>query len=485
MAIMRFKRVALYIRVSTEYETQKKSLENQKAVLVKYASEKGWTVVKIYMDVKTGTSNKRNGLRNLIADAKGGVFDVIIAKELSRFGRNTDDLSDLKRLLDTHDIDMVTVVDNAINTIEGDRSKFALYAWLYENESRTTSQRIKATLRQKALRGEFVNGDPPYGYDLVNKKLVPKEDETVEVVKVIYKLYLEGRGGEHIARYLTKMGYATPSMVKGRKNAGFVWHDSTVMQILSNPHYAGHLSLCRETTKDITVKKRVLNKEPVLMKNYHQAIISPEDFDAVQNLMTSRRVTGRKTGSKRTFSDVLICEDCGKKLWYYDNRKGYVCKSHVVKEQVLVESIQGDLRDYAKAYEDDEAIIEQFKKKQVATTKKANTQIKNHEKQIEKLKRAKSNLTVKYGMDEILLEDYRSAVEGINVDLVKLESQLIDSRANAPEDEVQEQTLLMKKQLMKFASFDKITREVINRFVDKIIVSENGDFEIFYRFSIC
>lgn len=169
MAIRKFLRVAIYIRVSTEHESQEKSLDNQHAILVKYASERGWVIVEIYKDIKTGTIRNCKGLRRMIEDAKQGKFDVIIAKELSRFGHNADALSDLKRLLDNNDIDMVTVVDNAINTIEGDRTMFTLYAWLYENESRTISLRIKSTLRQKAMRGEFVNGDPPYGYRLENK----------------------------------------------------------------------------------------------------------------------------------------------------------------------------------------------------------------------------------------------------------------------------------------------------------------------------
>ncbi|BBH22561.1 hypothetical protein Back11_39060 [Paenibacillus baekrokdamisoli] len=120
-------RRAVFIRVSTDKEEQKKSLDNQQPLFFNFIEEKGWELHGIYQDVESGTTDKRPNLQRLIEDAKQRKFDVILAKELSRLARNgklSYEIKDMAERSDTH----IITLDNAVNTIEGNRSMFGLYA---------------------------------------------------------------------------------------------------------------------------------------------------------------------------------------------------------------------------------------------------------------------------------------------------------------------------------------------------------------------
>ncbi|WP_066369524.1 recombinase family protein [Neobacillus fumarioli] len=148
-----------------------------------------------------------------------------------------------------------------------------MYAWLYEEESQRTSSRIKAVLKQKAINGEFKGSRPPYGYRVENKQLVPRDDDTVEAVRLIFRLYLEGKGVEAIAKEMDRQGYPTPGQVAGFRNAGRYWQGSSVKEILSNPHYVGDLVQGRTEIRSVTDKTRdeVPESEWIVIENAHEA----------------------------------------------------------------------------------------------------------------------------------------------------------------------------------------------------------------------
>lgn len=130
------------------------SLESQESMLIKYIIDNGWTLHKVYSDRETGTHDNRQGFRKLVEDAKAKKFDVIIAKELSRLARNIGLSEELKKIVLTNDLHIITL-DGAINTLDDDVSKYGLYAWLYEEESRRTSNRIKTNFNAMARKGRY------------------------------------------------------------------------------------------------------------------------------------------------------------------------------------------------------------------------------------------------------------------------------------------------------------------------------------------
>lgn len=136
----------------------------------------------------------------MIEDAQDKKFDIILAKELSRLARNDELSYKIKNLCEKNQGIHIITLDNAINTLTGNTNMFGLYTWMYEQESQNTSNRVKETLKTRAKKGLFKGSNPPYGYEVKEGKLFIRDDETPEIVRKIFREYLEGSGRESIAR---------------------------------------------------------------------------------------------------------------------------------------------------------------------------------------------------------------------------------------------------------------------------------------------
>lgn len=489
-------KAAIYVRVSTELEVQASSLVAQEDLFIKYIIDRGWTLAKVYSDSLTATKGNRPGFEQMVKDAKDKKFDIILAKEQSRLARNIGTSADFRKIVMSNDIHIVTL-DGAINTLTGDVSKYGLYAWIYENESRTTSNRIKTSFKTKADNGRYLKGEAPYGYDVSDGKLYPREDESVSVVQLIYKMYLEGHGRDSIAKYLTSKGYQTPAMLKGKKNAGTVWHGSTVMVLLRNRHYIGDLSQCKETTKDITLVGRKKLDEPIVVENTHESIISRADYFNVQAMIKNRglKTLGRATPKKSLFGDLLYCSDCSSKFWFIKAQRTYFCggykkhgkaycTKHKIKEDALIEIIRDDLRRYTSKVSDQDQIYALINKKIKKQETKSKQMVKSYEMRKANHKEAKGKLILRYTGGDITKSEYDLASEVLDNQMIDLEKQISKLMASENEATMRKSFDYMKSQLASYGNFDVIDREVLNRFVLKIVVYENETIEITYKFSV-
>ncbi|WP_027093534.1 recombinase family protein [Cohnella thermotolerans] len=486
-------RCAIYIRVSTD--KQKSSLENQRSLFFQYLEDRGWDVFDFYVDVESGTTGRRENLQRLIRDAKARKFDVILAKELSRLARNGGLSYQIRDIAMENRIHIVTL-DNAINTLEGKGEMFGLYAWMYEQESQRTSTRIKAALSSKARKGEFKGSVPPYGYRLQNGKLILAEDETLSNVKRIFRMYLEGKGFDAIARTLTREGCPTPAQVVGKKNAGLYWQGTSVKKILTNPHYVGDLVQGRQTTISVTskVREEIPREQQIVTENAHQAIISREDFEAVQRYMTGRkRQQAKPKAKKHLFTNYLFCADCGKALWYVHYRKGYVCgnyykhckhvcSQHSVKEKELSEVILNDIRSIAETLSENE-VMGRLESKAAHTRKQAEKQLQSLQRRIEKLKEQKTGLIRLLASGTITETEYKGATESSNAELFTLQEQLKCFQSQQASGSTGESIARLKKELKQFMKIKELTPEMVHRLVDKIEVKADGSVNIHYKFT--
>lgn len=488
-------RCAIYIRVSTDKEEQKTSLENQRSLFYTYVAEKNWDIFEIYVDVESGTTARRKNLERMIEDAKAKKFDVIMAKELSRLARNGSLSYEIRDTAVQHNIHIVTL-DNAINTLSGNIQNFGLYAWLYEQESQQTSNRIKAALASKARRGEFKGSVPPYGYRLQNSKLVLADDGSPDVVKRIYQMYLSGIGFDAIARKLTHEGLPTCAQLVGKKNAGLYWHGSSVKKILQNPHYVGDLVQNRQTTKSVTCKSRreLPEQERIVVSNTHPAIIEREDFEAVQRHMEGRKRKQTKPKAKKhLFTNHLYCADCGKSLWYVQNRKGYVCGTyykhgkkwctqHKVSEAELAELILSDLRSMRTAL-DEQAVMSKLESKVRQAEKKAERQLQAVLDKIEQLQKQKSGFIKLLAGGTITEDDYKAVTSSNNQEIVKLQEKAAQLSAVQSERTDSTSHLKIRKELGRLIGLKELTPDVLHRLVNKVVVTEDGTAKIHYKFA--
>ncbi|MNW41170.1 Recombinase [compost metagenome] len=488
-------RCAVYIRVSTDKEEQKTSLENQRSLFYEYLEKQGWDVFDFYIDVESGTTGKRENLQRLIKDAKERKFDVIAAKELSRLARNGGLSYQIRDIAMENRIHIVTL-DNAINTLEGKGEMFGLYAWMYEQESQRTSTRIKVALSSKAKKGEFKGSVPPYGYRLNSGKLVLAEDETPNNVKRIFRMYLEGKGFDAIARTLTREGCPTPAQVIGKKNAGLYWQGTSIKKILTNPHYIGDLVQGRQTTVSVTskVREEIPREKQIITENAHQALISREDFEAVQQYMKGRkRQQAKPKAKKHLFTNYLFCADCGKALWYVQYRKGYVCgnyykhgkhvcSQHSVKEKELIEVILTDIRSSAETLNENE-IMGRLEVKTLQARKQAEKQMQLLQRRIEKLKEQKTGLIRLLASGTITETEYKEATESGNAELLILQDQLKGFQSLQGNKSSQESIVRLKNELKQFMKLGELTSEMVHRLVEKIEVKADGSVNIHYKFA--
>lgn len=486
---------AIYVRVSKDCEEQKASLQNQQDLFKKYIIERNWEIYDFYIDVQSGSKLKqRRNLQRLINDANNKKFDIILAKELSRLARNGKQTYEIRDIAEKNGIDIITL-DGAIDTLSGDIGKFGLYTWLYENEARTISQRIKQALNTKAKRGEYKGSLPPYGYNVVNGKLIVRDDFSPFIVKRIFKEYLNGRGYDAIAKSLYEENIPTPSQLANKSNSTPIWHGSSVRKILTNQNYTGDLVQSKTETISVTSTLRKFNKSSdyITIENCHEAIISKKDFNAVQNLLQSRKKIKPKPQA-HLFTNLLFCADCGKGMHFKKNRRGYVCglydklgnkacSDHIVRENELIESILNEIKLFSSLLNNKDT-INKIKNALNEDNKSKNIQINKLKTELKKLEEYKLKNLKLLMDDSISKEDYDLFNKSNNIKIYEINSK-INSLSKSISKKGSNLTLDRLKEIETLVTdITELTPELLNRLIEKIEIKKDGSARIYYRFSI-
>lgn len=484
---------ACYVRVSTDKEEQIASLENQKSLFYKYIEKNNGSLFKIYQDIETGTNSNRSGLNKLIEDAKNHKFDVVLIKEWSRLSRNTSDSFILKNIFEELNIKIISVTTGN-NALEEDTLLFAIQSALAQRESEKISERTKQAFMAKFYRGEFKGSRPPYGYEKVGTKLVIRVDNSPNIVHSIFSMYLDGFGSDKIAKYLNKNKVPTPAQVVGWKNASHFWHGSAIDKILTNKAYIGCLVQHKTTTISVTSKKRkkISSDEHVVIENCHEAIISKELFDKVQEMIKLRNKERRKA-QVHLFSNFLYCSHCGRRLHYKANRKGYVCagynrhgkdvcSSHFIKEEDLEKIILNDFKNILSKI-NHEKIISKLKKQISLNYNNLTSDIDKINCKINNLEIQKNNAKRHLVTEVLTVDDYKSLCCDIDKEIKELEnskSKLLKSSDDTFLDEIMNDLNILSKSITDIVT---LNHKMISELIDKIVVSENGEPRIYYKFS--
>ena len=329
--------VAIYGRVSTEHEAQLSALDNQiqyyDDILDKHPD---WELYDRYIDEGiTGTSTKkRKNFLRMMEDARRGCFDLIITREVSRFARNTVDTLQETRKLKKWGVEVYFAEDNiwTFNDEDGEL-KLTLMATLTQNESKKTSQRVKAGQMISFQNGVFYGTGNIMGYDKIGKEMVINEEQA-KVVRLIFDLFLEGYGTQKIKYKLEKREILTATGLK-------VWSASQIGRMLKNAFYCGTIVYRKYYVPDYLEQKPKKNNgavEQVIVEGTHQPIISKEKFEKVQKLLEKHSMIKNDDKKIRVgvpqnvWSSKVVCE-CGasmnKKVYSRRNEKevmyGYIC----------------------------------------------------------------------------------------------------------------------------------------------------------------
>jgi len=319
---VRRRRVAGYARVSTDKDEQFTSYEAQIDYYTQMIQRNpDWDFVQVYTDEGiSGTSIKhREGFNSMVSDALAGKIDLIVTKSVSRFARNTVDSLVTIRKLKEHGVECFFEKEN-IYTFDGKGELLlTIMSSLAQEESRSISENVTWGQRKRFADGKVCM---PYGhflgYDRGEGKDAPPviNEEQAEIVRKIYRLFIQGKTSWAIAQQLTAEGIPTPS---GRKSK---WSVSTIDSILTNEKYKGAAILQKTFTVDFLSKKMKANEGEIpqyYVENSHPAIIDPDEWELVQHEFTRRKALGRKYSGTSVFSAKLVCGECGdfygSKVW--------------------------------------------------------------------------------------------------------------------------------------------------------------------------
>lgn len=297
-------RVTFYARVSTDQDEQLNSLENQVQYYTELIkSKKNWTFVPGYIDEGiSGTSTKkRDDFNRMIRDAKAGLFDFIITKEISRFSRSTlDSIKYTQELLD-YNVGVLFQNDN-INTLDTDSEfRLVIMAGVAQDEVRKLSERLKFGFKQAIKNGHVLGNDKLYGYDKKGCILTINEQEA-EIVRIVFVLYANKRlGMRTIFKELEKLGYTS--------REGNLFNMLTIRHMLENPKYKGWYCGNKTQTLDYRTKKKafldetewIMYPDPTI-----PAIVSEDLWNRANALYKERRKEVMELSFDGEINSVLV-----------------------------------------------------------------------------------------------------------------------------------------------------------------------------------
>lgn len=508
-------RVAAYCRVSTLQEQQETSYEAQ----VNYYTEKiksnlNWKLAGIYADDgKSATSiKKRSNFQAMIDDCLAGKIDMVITKSISRFARNTvDSLMNIRKLKEKNIA--VFFEKEGINTLEGSGELLiTILSSQAQEESRNISENCHWGIVRKFESGKvIVNHSKFLGYTKDkdgNLVIVPEE---AELVRRIFRLFLEGNSSYGIKRMLEADGILT---VTGNTE----WHATVIDKMLSNEKYMGDALMQKTYTVDFLTKKKVLNKGIVpkyYIEDNHEAIIPKELFNRVQEEKARRTAIYRpstrkkdapvkgKYSAKYILSDIMVCAECGqpyrrqvwtkygikKAVWRCDNRLKYGSKrckySPTLKEDSLHEAIMTAINSVV---EDQGEFVQAFRENviRIIGSYSAQAEPTQYDEQIEQLQQEMMRLIedsakTEYA-DDAFDKEYRIIADKIK-DLKKLKTKELKERHLAEIYELRLQDIdgYMKKVNYLKREFDD---DLVRRLLQSVRVLNGSKIEIQFQSGI-
>ena len=506
---------ALYCRLSQEdYSTsESNSIENQKYILQKFADENGFVNAKFYVDDGvSGIRFDRPDFTQMMADAEAGKIGTIITKDLSRLGRDHVRVG----LLTEDKFPRLGIrfiaVNDGYDTADPNSNALAIapfYNIINEFWVRQTSQKVRATYKAKAERGEYVGTRPPYGYmkdpSAPTKHIVP-DPQTAPVVKLIFALCAEGKTISEITSILEERKVFNPSyfyfIKTGKKvvafdeNFPYTWSSRTVSDILENVVYIGHTLCLKTEVLSYKVKKRLKNssEKQVFTANTHEAIIDQSTWEIVQQIRSNKR-RYTKSGYKSVFAGLLFCADCGAALTMrtsktnsgeshhficsnYRKKKGQRCTIHTVSEKALyaqtlvaIQLITSIANNAESEFRD---MITQTTSKETKKTITANTKRLNKASvRLDEIRKIIKKLYEDNISGKVSDEDYKSMSEDFASERKSLETEIsaLQNEIKALKDKVSgtDEFISLAK---KYTNITELSLEIVNSFIEKIIVHE-------------
>ena len=480
------RKTALYCRLSQDdgIEGDSNSIQNQKAILQKFAEDHRFPSPCFYVDDGfSGGNFQRPAFQQMISDMENGEIGIIVTKDLSRLGRNQLHTGlYIEERFPMFGVRYIAINDN-VDTDSSESNDLMPFKNLF-NEwfIRDTSRKIRAVLKAKAERGERLGTRAPYGYrkDPDTKKLIVDE-EAAAIVRRIFAMYAYTRFGMNH----TCLDTAHP----------YNWSDSAIANLLENEIYLGNTVNMKYSTKSYKDKRRVEHprEECMVFENTHPALITREIWDIVQRVQKNKR---RRTNmdEQNKYSGLVFCADCGSNMVLHRahtmsasynhftcrtyKKDGEACTGHYIRECVLDEIVLEDLRRVTSAArEHPEKFAAYIGSKQSAELQR---EIRRQEKELAAMRKRKAELDAIF---KKLYED--SVLDRITTEQFQMlsgsyteEQNLITVGIPQKENEIQRLRETVSgtdgflNKAKRYTDITELTPELLRLFIEKIVVHE-------------
>lgn len=517
-----FGKTGIYMRLSRDDDKagESMSIEHQRIILQKYVAEQGGTIIDEYIDDGwSGTNFDRPDVKRMLGDAQSGRIDTIVVKDLSRFGRNYIQVGQyIDYIFPAYGIRFIAINDNVDTS---DRCSTAMDMMPIMNvfnewHAANTSKKIRAVLEASQRSGKYTNWNYSYGYraGTDENRTAVVDEEAAKIVRRIFELRVQGKSTRTIARILTDDGIPNPTHYYTKLDGGKwnrpckpYWWPSTVADILSNPIYIG--SMVQHKTTSVSYKNHKIIKIPtseqIVKENAHEAIISRELWDKVQQMFDSvSRGKMDKSNKVHALSGLLVCPDCGKKLkikttnrpyrdtgvcqcgfacrTYVDLGKKY-CTSHSITEREIESIVLLDIQAML-----NNVIIDEEKARESFIRGKAKSNEQNRYSDERQLKAYKSRLAeidklIQTAFEERVLKNmpesvcinlcdkYQKERAVLEEEIIKIEKRL----AEASKDEADVDEYI--RRLKKYGKCETLTREMCLQLIKFITVGEKNEID--------
>lgn len=524
-------KAALYCRLSVDDGNfgGSVSIETQKILLEQYCKDHKITDYKFYCDDGcSGTNFDRPSFKKMLSDIDEGKINLVIVKDLSRFGRNYVEAGMYVQRFTDSNIRFIAADDNYDSLVNSDDLLFPIKNVVNEMYARDVSKKTKAAKKAKARDGQFIGSKAPFGYkiDPNDRHHLIVDEPAAQVVKRIFRLASEGVGYNKMAKIFREEKVLTPIAYFNLNNPDyfksdywrkeFDWHVTSIRAILNNEVYLGKLVYGKQRNKSMKSKEKVRNPKEdwIVVENCHEPIITQELWDTVHKILNAKHRPA-KAGEVQMFAGLLYCSDCGHCLtysqkqrkdgsyhgayscWMYKTHGKEYCASHYITfdtiyELVLID-IQHNLFQYRKNTDKFKSILS--RKYQSDSQKQAEQitlEYEQKQKRCEELDKIISRLYEDNVLGRIGDERYESMSQSYELEQVEIKKALPILKSKI--DELKRQSDCADNfinVIKKYTIIDKLDASIMNELIDKIVVhhkeqAEDGrtfqQIEIYYRF---
>ena len=517
---------ALYERLSRDDEQagESNSIQNQKKYLEEYARQKGLRNIRhFYDDGYSGTNFNRPGFAALLEEIEAGHVEVLIVKDLSRFGRNYLQVGYYTEILfPKKGVRFIAVNNNVDSATPQDNDFTPFLNIMNEWYAKDTSNKIKAVFKSRMKDGLRCSGSIPYGYkrEPGDKQTLIVDEPAAEVVRKIFRLVCQGVTTTGIAEILAKEKVLIPSAyaaLNQPKNCRhkeiadpYRWNATTIGYILDRQEYLGHTVLGKSICENFKTKQRraATPDELMIFPDTHEAIIDQDTWDIARKIRSKKKPRVANGTYSHRLSGLVYCADCGARMGYispetkhsgkrYDSDSAFQCGnyrsatndcvSHYVKTSVLEAAILRAIQAVSKYVLENEAeFIDQLK---AVWNESRSRSAANGQQELDEAKTRMAELDAK------IQQLYDSAISGLlperqaqrmiqqyDEEQLVLEKRVEELQGQIQQEEVEQiDTSRFIALVNRYRDCEELTDTMLYAFIDRVEVHQATGGRTVYR----